>query len=268
MKNCLIKYNFAILLINIYIYIFINNNKSLILKSSDLYIFLQNHFKNKTLINQKKYENKSQKLKLKIACKDTLNNENCFQNSKKKLERLNYIVENNDDNPDFIIYDVFGCQHAQKKYNKSVKIALYSENIIPDFSEADYSLGQAHIIYMDRFFKYPSFIYRLNLFRKYNVTNIESFAKNKLKSKFCGAVISNHRNFSIFRLDFIKKLSEYKKVDMGGKYGNNIGKSVKNKIEFLSNYKFSISMENSNGDGYKVIFLFSYFYKIKIKFKI
>ena len=71
MKNCLIKYNFAILLINIYIYIFINNNNSLILKSSDLYIFLQNHFKNKTLINQKKYENKSQKLKLKIACKDS-----------------------------------------------------------------------------------------------------------------------------------------------------------------------------------------------------
>ena len=56
--------------------------------------------------------------------------------------------------------------------------------------------------------------------------------------------------FSIFRLDFIKKLSEYKKVDMGGNYGNNIGKSVKNKIEFLSSYKFSISMENSNGDGY------------------
>ena len=37
---------------------------------------------------------------------------------------------------------------------------------------------------------------------------------------------------------------------MGGNYGNNIGKSVKNKIEFLSSYKFSISMENSNGDGY------------------
>ena len=37
---------------------------------------------------------------------------------------------------------------------------------------------------------------------------------------------------------------------MGGKVLNNIGKKVENKIEFLSNYKFSISMENSNGDGY------------------
>ena len=37
---------------------------------------------------------------------------------------------------------------------------------------------------------------------------------------------------------------------MGGKCQNNINRSVKNKIEFLSNYKFSIAMENSDGDGY------------------
>jgi len=37
---------------------------------------------------------------------------------------------------------------------------------------------------------------------------------------------------------------------MGGLYKNNIGKRIKNKIEFLSSYKFSISMENSEGDGY------------------
>jgi hypothetical protein len=37
---------------------------------------------------------------------------------------------------------------------------------------------------------------------------------------------------------------------MGGKYNNNIGKNVYNKIEFLSSYKFSIAMENSQGDGY------------------
>ena len=194
--------------------------------------------------------NNNQKVKITLACKDTLNDTNCFQNYKKQIERLNYIVENNDDNPDFILYDVFGCQHAQKQYNKSVKIALYSENIIPDFSEADYSLGQAHITYLDRYFKYPSFIYSLNLFKKYSVRNIESFAKNKLKTKFCGAVISNYHNFTLFRLEFIKKLNEYKTVDMGGTYGNNIGKRVNDKIEFLSSYKFSISMENSNGDGY------------------
>ena len=37
---------------------------------------------------------------------------------------------------------------------------------------------------------------------------------------------------------------------MGGRYRNNIGGRVKDKIKFLSSYKFSLAMENSNGDGY------------------
>lgn len=36
---------------------------------------------------------------------------------------------------------------------------------------------------------------------------------------------------------------------MGGKYKNSVG-HIKNKMEFLSSYKFSIAMENTNGDGY------------------
>ena len=38
-------------------------------------------------------------------------------------------------------------------------------------------------------------------------------------------------------------------IDLGGKYNNNVGK-IYNKIKFLSSYKFSIAMENSEGDGY------------------
>ena len=37
---------------------------------------------------------------------------------------------------------------------------------------------------------------------------------------------------------------------MGGGVLNNIGRKVKNKVEFLLDYKFSVSMENSEGDGY------------------
>ena len=36
---------------------------------------------------------------------------------------------------------------------------------------------------------------------------------------------------------------------MGGKYKNNVGK-INNKIKFLQSYKFSIAMENTEGDGY------------------
>ena len=48
----------------------------------------------------------------------------------------------------------------------------------------------------------------------------------------------------------INQLNKYKKVDMAGNANNNIGKVIENKIEFLSSYKFSIAMENSEGDGY------------------
>ena len=37
---------------------------------------------------------------------------------------------------------------------------------------------------------------------------------------------------------------------MGGTVGNNIRTSIIDKIEFFSSYKFSIAMENSEGDGY------------------
>ena len=60
-------------------------------------------------------------------------------------------------------------------------------------------------------------------------------------------MISNSEGIRIW---FINQLSKYKTVDMGGRYRNNVGGTIKNKIEFLSSYKFSIGMENSEGDGY------------------
>ena len=91
----------------------------------------------------------------------------------------------------------------------------------------------------------------MNLFRNYNIDKIrEEVLNHPIREKFCVAVISNNYTFANFRIDFIKELNKYKKVDMDGYAFNNIGGQVKNKIEFLSSYKFSISMENSEGDGY------------------
>ena len=75
-------------------------------------------------------------------------------------------------------------------------------------------------------------------------------AYKEKRKKFCAAVISNYKFTDGFRINFIKELSKYKKVDMGGAFNNNIGYQVKNKIKFLSSYKFSIAMENSEGQNY------------------
>ena len=70
------------------------------------------------------------------------------------------------------------------------------------------------------------------------------------RHKFCAALISNFNSTDGFRLKFIKELEKYKKIDFGGKVYNNIGRLIEDKIKYLSQYKFSIAMENSEGDGY------------------
>ena len=103
------------------------------------------------------------------------------------------------------------------------------------------------INYLDRFFQRP-----LLVDKDYGI--IEKKRKDVLnkpiRKKFCAAVISNGFHSDKFRLKFINELNKYKKIDMGGNYLNNIGSKVKDKIAFLNSYKFSIAMENSDGDGY------------------
>ena len=152
-----------------------------------------------------------------------------------------------------MIYSTQGKEHLNPKYSNAVKIAIFGENSIIDFEQADYGIGNHNIIYLDRYSRFSSFLERLkicnnniNFFSKIR----ERVLKNPLRKKFCAAVISNFHITDYFRLEFIKKLNLYKKVDMGGKFNNNVGGPVPNKIQFLSFYKFSIAMENTSGDGY------------------
>ena len=159
-----------------------------------------------------------------------------------------FLIDFNSTYPDFLIYDVFGCEYLNPRFNNSVKIAYYSENKIPDFNQADYALSQAYVNYLDRYYKYPSIIWRLGI----NSISAIKKARKKIRNrtKFCVAMISNNASSDNFRLHFIEQLNKYKEVDMAGKVFNNIGKYINDKINFLSSYKFSIAMENSNGDGY------------------
>ena len=158
-----------------------------------------------------------------------------------------FVIEITPNNPDYLIYNCFNNDDINRKYNNAIKIAFYTENIMVDINNADYIFGNFHINYLDRYFKYSIFLFKN--FSKINIIRKEVL-KNPIRTNFCAAVISNCRAFYRFRFKFIEKLSKYKKIDLGGKCQNNIEKIVKNKIDFLSNYKFSIAMENSSGDGY------------------
>ena len=251
----LISLNIILLLFNIFIVI-----KSINTGINDYFDFKLKNVDNFTFFLSKNiYENfykndnidKNKTIKISLNCVDTLKTQ--FSNELIKFwfkNETNFLFDINEENPDFLIYDIVGRENLNTKYNNSLKIAFYTQNAIPDLNKADFSLGQAHIMYLDRYLKINYFVFVLDKVGKYDINQIRNDAIKNKRKKFCGAVISNKKASTYFRLNFIKELNKYKKVDMGGRAFNNIGKIVKDKINFLSSYKFSLSMENSEGDGY------------------
>lgn len=154
----------------------------------------------------------------------------------------NYFHLELSDNPEILFYSVF--ENENQSYS-CYRIFYTGENIRPDFRlcdialSFDYNTHPAHI-------RLPLYtrLFDLNQLKTEN-------RKAKIypqKSKFCCMVVSNPD--CKFRNEFFEKLSEYKQVDSGGRYMNNIGYSVVNKVDFIKDYKFVISFENSEYPGY------------------
>ena len=69
------------------------------------------------------------------------------------------------------------------------------------------------------------------------------------KTDFCSFVVSNpHGNEA--RAQFMDKLSEYKQVHSGGRWRNNVGGPVADKLAFQKKHKFSMAFENACHPGY------------------
>jgi len=140
------------------------------------------------------------------------------------------------DDPDIIIFSLFGKEN--QKYGCK-KIQYIGENIRPSFFCSDYSISFDHLK-SHRNIRYPIY----NLY--YTIEEIPNF--QDCRKKFCCVVTSNPNGN--FRQFFFDKLSKIKKVDSGGRYRNNIGSPVTNKLEFLEQYRFSFAFENSCYPGY------------------
>ena len=150
--------------------------------------------------------------------------------------------------PDYIVSGCMGYTFA--KYEKCIKIAVIGENIVPDFNIFDYDIGFDHLKFNDRYLRVPLFyFYEVYGNLEEDKTSIDT---TKLASrKFCCYVVSNSKNASPLRDQFFMELCKYKKVDSAGRHLNNMGGSyLKDKIEFVANYKFNIAFENSSSDGY------------------
>ena len=72
----------------------------------------------------------------------------------------NFIIKFDSNRPDYLLYNVFGIRHLNPKYKNSIKIAVFTENRIPNLNEVDYAIGHYHINYLDRYFKYNIFFWK------------------------------------------------------------------------------------------------------------
>jgi hypothetical protein len=228
---------------------FLLNSLSKTYNEISQFLYKKFHIKNNTSINEGLYNKTSNEIiKTVKVCRKNIH-PRWISLISKDLEGL-INIEMDEDNPDYLIYATFGCENTLNKYNNTIKIAFFTENQLPDLNFADYAIGLGHINHLDRFFTFPYFVYELTK-RNINIKDFEIIRNEVLNSrkreKFCAAVITNPIGF---RLYFIKELNKYKNIDMGGRFHNNIGGHVKDKIEFLKQYKFSLAMENSEADGY------------------
>ncbi|MBQ6575600.1 MAG: hypothetical protein IJL90_05805 [Lachnospiraceae bacterium] len=158
--------------------------------------------------------------------------------------KKHFKVEISED-PDFVFCSIFGRRHL--KYS-CAKIFYTGENIAPDFNLVDYALGFPEMDFYDRYLRFPHYILYPRACslarRKHEMTDEELLGR-----KFCNYVISNAVSAGE-RIVMIDSLSKYKEIASGGKFRNNVGGPVADKIDFARGYKFSIAFENSSSRGY------------------
>lgn len=140
------------------------------------------------------------------------------------------------DNPDYLFFSVFGSKHLQYKCKK---IFYTGENVAPPLHYCDYSFS---FDYLDdnRNYRLPHYLLYDGYYELQRPKIINESLANR---KFCNFIVSNGACQE--RNQFYNELSKYKKVDSGGRFANNIGYAVDNKVKFQSEYKFSIAFENN-----------------------
>jgi hypothetical protein len=147
------------------------------------------------------------------------------------------------DEADLLFYSVYGNEHARFA---CTKILFTAENVRPDFKECDFAFSFDHLSDQRN--------YRLPLYAFYDdvtkLLNRRINAREVLnsKKKFCCFVVSNPS--CTIRNNFFIDFSKHRRIDSGGNLFNNIGGLVKNKREFIKDYKFVIAFENSSHPGY------------------
>ena len=160
-----------------------------------------------------------------------------------------------DKNPDLILYSCFRNFNQDTSIIKDIpSLFIMGENyFIPEMPTGiHYSMTFEPTQDNNLQAGYP--LYFEKLIYNNNIHDIDKILKERKiehfeHKKFACTVISNSRSAG-FRNNIVNIISTYKDIDYGGKWRNNVGGPVSNKLRFLNKYKFNICCENSQRDMY------------------
>ncbi len=194
-------------------------------------------------------------------------------------QRYKIILHSNPNEPsDLVFGSPIGSARKILSYQNTKRVFYTGENEVPNFNLFDYAIGFDELDFRDRYLRMPLYYDRLHhkaesvndTTAPYKIKDNSLYTLKKPSHKFkenhpnlC-AVVNNEidplkRGFASFvasnpnapkRNAFYDALNSIEPVTGGGSVRNTLGYKVENKNEFLSQYKFNLCFENSQGYGY------------------
>lgn len=164
------------------------------------------------------------------------------------LINQDYEIEVTDDfNADYVIHSCMGYEVL--KYS-GIRIYVCGECVSPNFNTSDYAAAFDRMFFGDRNHWFPLIKLYVDAYAVLRSPRPPADEITKKKSDFCAYVMSNTKNSSDERVRIFDLLNAYKTVNSGGRWRNNIGGPVPNKLEFQTKHKFAIAFENNSHPGY------------------
>ncbi|WQX60312.1 fucosyltransferase [Helicobacter pylori] len=194
-------------------------------------------------------------------------------------QRYTITLHQNPNEPsDLVFSNPLGSARKILSYQNTKRVFYTGENEVPNFNLFDYAIGFDELDFRDRYLRMPLYYDRLHhkaesvndTTAPYKIKDNSLYALKKPTHQFkekhphlC-AVVNNEsdplkRGFASFvasnpnapkRNAFYDALNAIEPVTGGGSVKNTLGYKVENKSEFLSQYKFNLCFENSQGYGY------------------
>ena len=148
---------------------------------------------------------------------------------------------------DYVFHSVAGLDVL--KYH-GVRIFITGENVSPNFGISDYAMAFDKLDFGDRYIWLPLIKLYDKAYASLTSPRPPVDPSYSAKTGFCAYVMSNTKNSAPERIRIFDLLTNYKPVSSGGRWRNNTGGPVADKLAFQLKHRFVIAFENTSWPGY------------------